>query len=133
VPVYLHDWFGPGMHAMVSSIKSGESRPTDQVPRGKARNRRRMRLTEVKGNRVPALSTRWAIAADHGINPRLEQTGGKVLIRAHCGQRHGQRVVVNARTRSDQPEFRPSGRSRSPTPGFTAMRKTPRAISKSAA
>jgi hypothetical protein len=56
VPIYLHDWFGPGRHAMVVSTKSGEYRADPERYRAEANlTGDESRVAEVKDIVFPKL------------------------------------------------------------------------------
>ena len=56
VPIYFHDWFGAGRHAMVVSIKSGEFRADPgRASVGAEPDRRRVARRGGEGRRVPDL------------------------------------------------------------------------------
>ena len=54
VPIYLHDWFGPGRTAMVVSTRSPEYKAEpDQLPGRDAPDRRRIARRRGDGRRFP--------------------------------------------------------------------------------
>ncbi len=61
VPVYLHDWYGPGRHALVVSTRSPEFKSAAHgVPRRCAADRRRIARPRSQGRRVPRTArTPW--------------------------------------------------------------------------
>jgi hypothetical protein len=56
VPVYLHDWFGPGRHALVASTKSKEFRAEESAYRAEPQlTGNESRVKEVSGVEFPKL------------------------------------------------------------------------------
>lgn len=100
VPVYLHDWFGPGKTAMVVSIKSGEYKadPT-KFHAEKFTTGDESRLAEVKGIAWPQLLDPVDdLPPTTVITHVIKQADGKLLIRGTTADNGTvRRVVVNGK------------------------------------
>jgi G8 domain len=100
VPVYLHDWFGPGKDAMVVSVKSGEFKadPT-KFHAEKFVTGDESRLAEVKGIPFPQLLDPVDdLPPTTVITHVRRQPGGKVLVRGTTADNGAvKRVVVNGK------------------------------------
>ena len=100
VPVYLHDWFGPGKTALVSSIKSGEFKADPSKYRKEAPvTGDKSRLTEVKGVAFPQLLDPIDdLPPTTVITYVSKQADGKLLVRGTTADNGAvKRVVVNGK------------------------------------
>ena len=107
VPVYLHDWFGPGKHAQVSSVKSGEFKADPTKFRSeKFVTGDESRLTEVKGITFPQLLDPVDdLPPTTVITHVLKQADGKLLVRGTTADNGTvKRVIVNGKDASS-PNF----------------------------
>ena len=109
VPVYLHDWFGPGKDAVVVSIKSGEFKADpSKFHAEKGVTGDESRLAEVKGIAFPQLLDPVDdLPPTTVITHVLPQTGGKLLVRGTTADNGVvQRVVVNGKeAKASRPNF----------------------------
>lgn len=98
VPVYLHDWFGPGKHGMVSSTKSGEFKAAPTKFRVESPvTGNESRLADVKGIAFPQLLDPVDDLPPTTVITHLQkQADGKVLVRGITADNGTvKRVVVN--------------------------------------
>lgn len=100
VPVFIHDWFGPGRHAMVVSTRSGDYRADS----GKFQARQPLtgdesRAMEVKGVPFPKLLTPVDDLPPATVITHVKQTGpGKLLVRGETSDNgEVKTVLVNNR------------------------------------
>ncbi len=97
VPVYLHDWFGPGKTALVVSTKSGEFKadPT-KVRAENFVTGNESRLAEVKGVAFPQLLDPVDDLPPTTVITHVRKQDGKLLVRGTTADNGSvTRVVVN--------------------------------------
>jgi hypothetical protein len=100
VPVYLHDWYGPGRHAKVASVNAKDllgdgNKYRDDVPL----TGRKSRVAEVKDVEFPKIPALVDELPPATVITEVRQTGaGKVLVRGTAvDDGKVARVVVNGR------------------------------------
>jgi hypothetical protein len=109
VPVYLHDWFGPGRHALVVSTRSPEFKSTPDKFRAEAPlTGDESRVAEVKDVALPkVLDPVDDLPPTTVITHVLRAAGGKVVVRGTTADNGTvKRVAVNGReARALSPNF----------------------------
>src|SRR5262249_8281796 len=99
VPVYLHDHYGPGQHAMVVSVKSGEFKADPSKYKADAPlTGNESRVAEVKNVDFPKLLDPVDDLPPTTVITRVVRDAGKVLVRG-CTADNGtvKKVLVNGR------------------------------------
>jgi hypothetical protein len=99
VPVYFHDWFGPGRHAMVVSVKSGEFKAN---PAGFREERPltgdQSRVAEVKDVAFPAMPEVVDDLPPATVITHVAKKGGKLVVRGSTTDNGTvKKVTVNGR------------------------------------
>ena len=106
MPIYLHDYYGPGRHAKVVSTKAKELHGDGNTYRAKCRlTGDESRVAEVKDVGFRSCSIRWTICRRRRSSPTSSvPEDGKVLVRGTTsdngtvkrvrGRRHGARALT---------------------------------------
>jgi hypothetical protein len=109
VPVYLHDWFGPGRDAMVVSTRSPEFKLNPDTFHAEAPlTGDESRVAEVKGTAFPELLTPVDDLPPTTVITHVKRTtAGKVVVRGTTADNGAvKRVVVNGKeARATAPNF----------------------------
>ena len=109
VPVYLHDWFGPGRHALVVSTRSPEFKSTpDRFRAAAPLTGDESRVAEVKGVALPKVLDPVDDLPPTTVITQVRRTAaGKVVVRGTTADNGTvRRVVVNGReARALRPNF----------------------------
>jgi hypothetical protein len=97
VPVYVHDWFGPGRHAMVVSTRSPEFKSTPDRFRAEAPlTGDESRVAEVKGVALPKVLDPVDDLPPTTVITHVRRTAGKVVVRGTTADNGTvKRVLVN--------------------------------------
>jgi hypothetical protein len=108
VPIYFHDWFGPGRHAMVVSTKSGQFKADTKAFREEAPlTGNESRVTEVKDIAFPAFPEVVDDLPPTTVITRIIKQDGKLIVRGFTAD-NGivKRVLVNGKeAKSLAPNF----------------------------
>jgi hypothetical protein len=108
VPVYLHDWFGPGRHALVVSTRSPEFKSTPDKFRAEAPlTGDESRVAEVKDVALPKVLDPVDDLPPTTVITHVRRTAGKVVVRGTTADNGAvKRVVVNGtEARALRPNF----------------------------
>jgi hypothetical protein len=99
VPVYLHDWFGPGQHAMVVSTRSNEFKADPNKYRDeKPLTGDESRVAEVKDVEFPKLLDPVDDLPPTTVITHVQRQGERVLVRGSTADNGTvKRVVVNGK------------------------------------
>ncbi len=97
VPIYLHDWFGDGRHALVVSTKSGEYKAAPDTFRAeKNLTGNESRVSEVKDVAFPKFPQPADDLPPATVITRVSKEGGKVVVRGSTIDNGAvKRVTVN--------------------------------------
>ncbi len=108
VPIYFHDWFGPGRHAMVVSTKSGQFKANTKAFREEAPlTGNESRVTEVKDIAFPAFPELVDDLPPTTVITRIIKQDGKFIVRGVATDNSSvKRVLVNGKeAKSLAPNF----------------------------
>jgi hypothetical protein len=99
VPIYLHDWFGPGRDALVVSTRSPEFQANQYAFHAEPPlTGDESRVAEVANVEFPELLDPLDDLAPATVITTVEQRGGQLLVRGTCSDNGDvRRVVVNGR------------------------------------
>jgi hypothetical protein len=108
VPVYFHDWFGPGRHAVVVSTRSGEYKADPGKYRAEAPlTGNESRVVEVSGVAFPQPLDPVDDLPPTTVVTHVSQAGGALTVRGTTADNGTvKRVLVNGReARATAPNF----------------------------
>jgi len=99
VPIYFHDWFGPGRHAMVVSIKSGQFKADEKSFRDEPLlTGNESRVAEVKDVPFPAFRDVVDDLPPSTVITRVVKKDGKLIVRGTTADNGTvKRVLVNGK------------------------------------
>jgi len=108
VPIYLHDWFGPGRHAMVVSTRSPEYKSTPDLFRSEfPLTGNESRVMEVAKAAFPELLTPVDDLPPATVITHVVRKGSKLLVRGVTSDNGDVKTVTvnGAAARSTRPNF----------------------------